>query len=79
MLLYSIVSNILSMTSLVGLAVAGCEMFCGVSLRSAPVAVSLSVKLVLTAEEGVSIISGGSIEQGELLNEELEGETGDGA
>ena len=46
------------MTSLVGLAVAGCQMFCGLSLRSAPVAVSLSVKLVLTAEEGVSIISG---------------------
>ena len=58
MLLYFIVSNILSMTSLVGLAVAGCQMFCGLSLRSAPVAASLSVKLVLTAEEGVSIISG---------------------
>ena len=48
-------------------------------LRSAPVAVSFSVKLVLTAGEGVSIISGGSIEKRELLNEELKGETGDGA
>ena len=79
MLLYSIVSNILSMASLVGLTVAGCEMFCGVSLRSAPVAVGLPVKLNMTAGEWVSIVSGGSIEKRELLNEELEGEMGDGA
>ena len=79
MLLYSIVSNILSMASLVGLAVAGCERFRGVSLRSAPVAVGLSVMLNVAAGEGVSIVSGGSIEERELLNEELERETGDGA
>ena len=79
MLLYSIVSNILSMASLAGLAVTCCEMFCGVSLRSAPVAVGLPVKLNVTAGEGVSIVSGGSIEKRELLNEELKGEAGDGA
>ena len=67
------------MASLVGLAVAGCEMFCGVSLWSAPVAIGLSVKSNVTAGEGVSIVSAGSIEKTELLNEELEGETGDGA
>ena len=44
------------MTSLVGLAVAGCEMFCGVSLRSAPVAVSLSVKLNVTTGEGFLLL-----------------------
>ena len=33
----------------------------------------------MTVREGVSIVSGGSIEKKELLNEELEGETGDGA
>ena len=79
MLLYSIVSNILSMASLAGLAVTCCKMFCGVSLRSAPVAVGLPVKLNVTAGEGVSIVSGGSIEKRELLNEELKGEAGDGA
>ena len=42
------------MASVVVLAVAGCELFCGVSLRSAPVAVDLSVKLNVTAGEGVS-------------------------
>ena len=47
-------------------------MFCGVSLRSAS---ALSVNLNVTAGEGVSIVSGGSIEKRELLNEELEGET----
>ena len=78
MLLYSIVSNVLSLASLVGLAVACCEMFCGVSLRSAPVAVSLSVKLNVTVGEGVSIVSGGSVEKRELLTEELARETGDG-
>ena len=67
------------MVSLVGLTVAGCEMFCGVSLRSAPVAVGLSVKLNVTAGEGFYIVSGGNIENSELLNDELEGETGDGA
>ena len=66
------------MTSLVGLAVARCDMFLGVPLKSAPVAVGLSVKLNMTAGEGVSIVSGGSIEKRELLYEELEGETGDG-
>ena len=66
------------MASLVGLAVAGCELFCGVSLRSVPVAIGLSVKLNVTAGEGVSIVGGGSIEKKELLNEELEGDTGDG-
>ena len=67
------------MASLVGLTVAGCEMFCGVSLRSAPVAVGLSVKINVTAGEGVSIVRRGNIENKELLNEEIEGETGDGA
>ena len=67
------------MASLAGLAVTCCEMFCGVSLRSAPVAVGLPVKLNMTAGEWVSIVSGGSIEKRELLNEELEGEMGDGA
>ena len=33
----------------------------------------------MTAGEGVSVVSGGSIEKRELLNEELEGEMGDGA
>ena len=67
------------MVSLVGLAVDGCEMFCGVSLRSAPVAISLSVKLNVTTGEGVSIVSGENIEKRDLSNEELERETGDGA
>ena len=48
-------------------------------LRSAAVAVGLSVKLNVTAGEGVSTVGGGNIENRELLNEELEGETGDGA
>ena len=48
-------------------------------LRSAPVAVGLSVKLNVTAGQGVSIVGGGNVENRELLNEELEGETGDGA
>ena len=69
----------LSMASLVGLVVAGCEMFCAVSLISAPFAVGLSVKLNVTAGGGVSIVSGGSIENRELLNEELEEQTRDGA
>ena len=51
------------MASLVGLAVASCEMFCAVSLRSAPVAVGLSVKLNVTAGEGVCIVSGESIKK----------------
>ena len=49
------------------------------SLRSAPIAVGLSVMLNVAAGEGVSIVSGGSTEERELLNEELERETGDGA
>ena len=44
------------MASLVGLTVAGCEMFCGVSLMSAPVAVGLSVKLNVTAGEGFLLL-----------------------
>ena len=67
----------LSMTSLVGLAVAVCERFRGVSLRSAPVTVGLSVMLNVAAGEGVSIVGGESVEERELLNEELERETGD--
>ena len=61
------------------IAVAGCKMFCGVSLRSAPVKVGLWVKLNVTAGKGFSIVSRGSIEKRELLNEELVGEMGDGA
>ena len=38
-----------------------------------------SVMLHVAAGEGVSVVSGGSIEERELLNEELERETGDGA
>ena len=79
MLLYSIVSNILSMASLLVLAVPGCERFFRVSLRSAPVKFDFSVKLILTAGEGVSIVSGRSIKKRGLLKEELEGETGDEA
>ena len=36
-------------------------------------------KLNVTAGEVASIVSGGNTENRELLNEELEGETGDGA
>ena len=61
MLLYSIASNILSVASLVG-PLAGCERFRGVSIRSVPVAVGLSVKLNVAAGEEVSIVSGGSVE-----------------
>ena len=67
------------MASLVGLAVAGCKRFRDVSLKSALVAVGLSVMLNVAAGERFSIVSGGSIEERELLNEELERETGDGA
>ena len=67
------------MASLVGLAVAGCERFRGVTLRSAPVAVGFSVMLNVAAGEGDSIVSGGNIGDRELLNGELERETGDGA
>ena len=58
MLLYSIVSNTSSMTSSVRLAVASYQRFCGVAIRSAPVAVDLSVMLNVAAGEGVSIVSG---------------------
>ena len=71
MLLYSIVSNILSMAWLVGLAVARCERFYGVSARSVSVAVDLSVTWNVAAGEGASITSGESIKERELLNEEL--------
>ena len=67
------------MASLVRLVVAGCERFRGVSTKSVPVAVDLSVMLNVAAGEGVSIVSGGSIEERELLNEDLDGETGDRA
>ena len=48
------------------------------SLRSAQVALGVSVMLNVAAGEGVSIASGRSIEERELLNEELERETADG-
>ena len=56
MLLYFIVFNILSMASLVEVAVVGCKMFGRVSLRSAPVAVGLSIKLNETAEKGFLLL-----------------------
>ena len=62
MLFYSIISNILSMASLVELAVAPFERFRGVSLRSSPVAVGLSVMVIVAAGEGVSIVRGESID-----------------
>ena len=78
-LLYSIVSSILPTASLVGLAVVGCKRFRGVSTRSVPVVVGLSVMLNLEAGQGLSIVSGESMDEGELLNEELDRETGDRA
>ena len=77
MLLYFIISNILLVASLVELTVAGCERFRGVSAKSVPVAAGLSVVLNVAAGEGVFIISGRRIEERELLNEELDRETGD--
>ena len=62
-----------------GLAVAGCERFRGVSIRSVPVAVGLSVTLNVAAGERISTVIEGSIEERELLNEELDRETGDRA
>ena len=44
---------------------------------SVPVAVGPSVMLNVAVGEGVSIVSGGSIEERELLNKELNRETGD--
>ena len=70
MLLYFIVSKILTRTSLVGLAVGWSERFRLVSMRSVPVAVGLSVMLNATAVKVVSIVKGGNIEERELLNEE---------
>ena len=55
-----IVSNILSMAFLVGLPVAGFERFCGVSIRSVPAAVDISVVLNVAAGEGAAIVIGGS-------------------
>ena len=46
---------------------------------SVSVAIGLSVMLNVAAGEGISTVRGGSIEERELLNEELERETGDGA
>ena len=60
------VSNILSMASLVGIAAVGCKRFCGLSIRSTPATVDLSVMLNLAAGEGISIVSGESIEEREL-------------
>ena len=77
MLLHSIVPNKLSMASLVGLAVAGCERFRGLTTRSVSVAIGLSVMLNVAAREGVSIVSIRSIEERKLLNKELDRETGD--
>ena len=79
MLIYSIVSNILSMASFLGLAVGVCERFRGVSIRIVQVAVGLSSYVKRATGEGVSTVSGGSTEERELLNEELDRETGDGA
>ena len=79
MLLCCIVSIVLLMASLVELAVAGCERFCRASTRSALVAVDLSVMLNVSAGEEVPVVSGGSIDEGELLNKELNRKTGDRA
>ena len=65
------------MVPLVGLAAVGCERFRGVSIKSVPVAVGLSVMLNVAAGEWVSIVSEGSIEERELLSEKLDKETGD--
>ena len=62
-----------------GLPVAGWERFLGVSIRSVPAAVGLVVMLSVAAGEWVSIFSGGSIEERELLNKELDRETRDRA
>ena len=48
------------MASLVGLPVAWFERFCGVSIRSVPAAVDISVMLNVGAGEGVSIVIEGS-------------------
>ena len=56
MLLYSIVSNILSMASLVGLAVSWSEKFRGVSIRSVPTVVVLPVKLNVVVREAVLLV-----------------------
>ena len=65
------------MASLRVLPVAGCEKFRGVSIRSVPLAVGLSAMLNVAAGEGVSIVKGGNVKERELLNEELDRETGD--
>ena len=54
----------------------GCEKFRGVSIRSVPLAVGLSAMLNVAAGEGVSIVKGGNVKERELLNEELDRETG---
>ena len=79
MLLHSIVSDILSMASLVGLSVAWSEKFRGVSIRSVPTMVVFPVKLNVAVREAVFIGSGRSIEERELLNDKLDRNTGDGA
>ena len=79
MLLYSLVCNIFSMTSILGLEVAWCKRLCEVSVRSATVTAGFSVLLNMTAGEGVSTVSGGRNEERELLNEEFDRETGDQA
>ena len=58
------------MASLLGRAVAGCERFRDVPIRSVPVEVGLSVMLNVAAGEGVSHVSGGNIKERELLIEQ---------
>ena len=71
------ISNVaVVMSSLIGLAVVVCKRYRVVSSRSVPVAVGLSLMLHVAAGERVSILSGGSIEERKLLNEELDRETG---
>ena len=79
MLLYSIVCNIFSMTSFVGLADAGYKRLCELSIRSVTVSVGFSVMLNVADREDVSIVNEGSIEERELLNEEFDREMGDQA
>ena len=55
----------------------GAEGFVGVSIRTVLFAADLSVILNVAAGEWVSFVSGKSIKEKELLNEELDRETGD--
>ena len=51
----------------------------GVPLRSVPIIVGLSVVLNIVAGERFSAVSGETVEERKLLNEELDRETGDQA